>query len=310
MIRPSAPNAVATTTNVNAVPSSNDRDQSEAEVRPAMVLRKSSVNVGLRRIGTSSSNPQTTDRVIGEEPMEIRLEGDVGETITVGITMRTPGHDFELAVGFLRSEGLLQPGDVKKVAYCVKPIGVEQQYNIVTVAVRGAVPDGANRRLQLMSASCGICGTASLDAVALEIPVANKDTMTIDEATLIDLPDRLRAEQKLFALTGGVHGIALCTTVGEVLVTREDVGRHNAVDKTIGWATLQEKDLGAVVLVVSGRTSFEIVQKAAMSGIRMIVGVSAPSSLAVDAADRFGITLAGFVRNGGANIYTHDHRVL
>ncbi len=289
---------------------SNERDQPESETRPSMVLRKSSVNVGLRRIGNARSNGMTTDRVIGEEPMEIRIEGDRGESGTVGITMRTPGHDFELAVGFLRAEGLLRPGDLKQVAYCVKPIGVEQQYNIVTVAVRGSVPEGANRRLQSMSASCGICGTTSLDAVELEIPTLLTDSVFVDEQVLIDLPNRLRAEQKLFALTGGVHGISLCTAAGEILVTREDVGRHNAVDKVVGWATLHDVDLSTTVLVVSGRTSFEIVQKAAMSGIRVIVGVSAPSSLAIDAADRFGITLAGFVRNGGANVYTHDQRVI
>jgi FdhD protein len=275
-----------------------------------LAMRKNVVGVSMRSLGARAD--RRTDRVIGEEPLEIRVSGTVGDTVTAGVTMRTPGNDFELAVGFLRSEGLLTPVAVKKVAYCVRPIGVEQQYNIVTVELRGPVPDGANRRVHTMSASCGICGAATLDAVELEIPelVSCDAPLSISEQVLIELPDRMRAEQKLFTATGGVHGAALATVDGEIWVVREDVGRHNAVDKTIGWAVLQHLDPAAFALVVSGRTSFEIVQKAAMSGIQLIVGVSAPSSLAIDAAQRFGITLAGFVRDGGANVYSHVDRVV
>jgi FdhD protein len=289
-------------------------DRADAVSAAAAGLRKSSVSVPVQVIGLRG-NSAKSDRVIGEEPLEIRIEGTSNvegtqAAVTVGVTMRTPGHDFELAVGFLRSEGLLVPGDVKKVAYCVRPIGVEQQYNIVTVEVRGPVPDGANRRLQTMSASCGICGTATLDALELDLPEVAPTNARITEKVLLALPDRMRAEQKLFALTGGVHGASLATFDGDLLVTREDVGRHNAVDKTLGWAALAHHDLATPsVLVVSGRTSFEIVQKAAMSGVAVIAGVSAPSSLAINAADRFGVTLVGFVRDGSANVYSHQGRI-
>jgi FdhD protein len=302
----------------------------ELERRP---LRKSAVSVSVNRVAalagsgaaTSSANGSVLGRgsatVIGEEPLEIRVVDSNGESRQIAITMRTPGNDFELAVGFLVAEGIItDPSVVRAVAYCTKPIGVEQEYNIVTVSLSVAVADDAVRRSQTMSSSCGICGTTTLDAIELALPSrltnpANGDRgaepPTMSVAEFVALPDRLRTSQGLFDRTGGVHAAGLYGFDGTQLVVREDVGRHNAVDKCIGWATLAKfPSLSEVALFVSGRISFEIVQKAAMSGIALLGGVSAPTSLAIDAADRFGMTLAGFVRNGQATVYSHAHRLI
>jgi FdhD protein len=258
--------------------------------------------------------------VIGEEPLEIRVVDATSESRQIAITMRTPGNDFELAVGFLVAEGIIaSPDVVRSVAYCTKPIGVEQEYNIVTVGLSVTVAEDAVRRSQTMSSSCGICGTTTLDAIELALPSrlnnsasgplgSKQPTMSIAE--FVALPDRLRTAQGLFDRTGGVHAAGLYRFDGTQLVVREDVGRHNAVDKCVGWATLAKyEDLSDVALFVSGRISFEIVQKAAMSGVALLGGVSAPTSLAIDAADRFGMTLAGFVRNGQATVYSHPERL-
>ena len=262
--------------------------------------------------------------VIGEEPLEIRAVDGTGESRPIAITMRTPGNDFELAVGFLVAEGIIgDPSVVRSVAYCTKPIGVEQEYNIVTVALSVTLADDAVRRSQTMSSSCGICGTTTLDAIELALPsrltnLANRQGVgsagskqpTMSVAEFVALPDRLRTAQSLFDRTGGVHAAGLFAFDGTQLVVREDVGRHNAVDKCVGWATLaKHSDLSETALFVSGRISFEIVQKAAMSGIVLLGGVSAPTSLAIDAAERFGLTLAGFVRDGQATVYTHPERL-
>ncbi len=303
----------------------------ELERRP---LRKSAVNVSVHRVGVapldgspkeSAANGLAVGKgsatVIGEEPLEIRVVDATGESRQIAITMRTPGNDFELAVGFLVAEGIITDHSVvRSVAYCTKPIGVEQEYNIVTVALSIAVADDASRRSQPMSSSCGICGTATLDAIELAIPsrlmnsavgVSRDALPTMSVAEFVALPDRLRTSQGLFDRTGGVHAAGLYRFDGTPLAVREDVGRHNAVDKCVGWATLAKcEDLSDVVLFVSGRISFEIVQKAAMSGIALLGGVSAPTSLAIDAADRFGMTLAGFVRNGQATVYSHPGRLV
>jgi FdhD protein len=301
----------------------------ELERRP---LRKSAVSVSVNRVGVVPDGAPTVNgangpalgngsaTVIGEEPLEIRVVDATGESRQIAITMRTPGNDFELAVGFLVAEGIIgSPEVVRSVAYCTKPIGVEQEYNIVTVALSVTVADDAVRRSQTMSSSCGICGTTTLDAIELAIPSrlttsaggsfgTKASTMSIAE--FVALPDRLRAAQGLFDRTGGVHAAGLYRFDGTQLVVREDVGRHNAVDKCVGWASLAKyEDLSDVALFVSGRISFEIVQKAAMSGIGLLGGVSAPTSLAIDAADRFGMTLAGFVRNGQATVYSHPERL-
>ena len=279
-------------------------------VRPAM--RKASVDRSVVQI-TPTGRRVRKDRVAGEEPLEIRVVGPGAEPSTVAITMRTPGHDFALAVGFLLTEGVLQgKEDVKSVEYCTKGVGVEQLYNIVTVRLNRPVADGVSRRAMLTSASCGICGTSTLDDIESRLPPARsvKD-VNIDAQVLISLPDRLRSGQTIFDRTGGLHGVGLFDTDGNALFVREDIGRHNAVDKVIGESILAQSVLtSSTVLVVSGRVSFEIVQKAAMAGISIVAAVSAPSSLAIDAAERFGISLAGFVRDAGANIYSHAHRVI
>jgi FdhD protein len=250
------------------------------------------------------------DRLVTEEPMEIRAGGPGQEPVRVAVTMRTPGHDFELAVGFLATEGLLRSSDdVADVRYCRLPESEEQRYNVVTVGLRRPFDLAGHERHFAANASCGLCGKASLDQV--EVACAPLATGPLVAASVIaGLPDGLRAAQRVFDKTGGLHGAGLTTPAGEVVSVREDVGRHNAVDKLVGEAVLAgTMPLSERVLVVSGRISFEIVQKAAVAGIPVLCAVSAPSSLAVDAADRLGMTCVGFVRDGGFNVYSHPERL-
>ena len=275
-------------------------------------MRKASVDRPVVQLAADGSRKARRDRVAGEEPLEIRVVSPGAEPSTIAITMRTPGHDFALAVGFLTTEGILRGADdLRSVEYCTKGVGVEQKYNIVTVRTTRPPPDGLSRRALITSASCGICGTSTLDDLQASVPESRaNDSTVVEAALLVSLPDRLREEQTLFERTGGLHGVGLFDASGRMLFVREDIGRHNAVDKVIGEAVLAKHvTLAGALLVVSGRVSFEIVQKAAMVGISIIVAVSAASSLAIDAAERLGITLAGFVRNGRANLYTHTHRV-
>lgn len=257
-----------------------------------------------------STRTERPDRVVGEEPLEVRLHGPSQEPATVAVTMRTPGHDFELAVGFLLAEGLLHDQrEVRSVKYCDLPNGDSQQYNVVTVTSSLPVDVDERRRSVTVSASCGICGTASLDALKDRCPAipAGPD---IDAGVLTSLPTRLRRHQRLFEQTGGLHAAGLYDPDGRMLAVREDVGRHNAVDKLVGWAALGRRlPLDGAVLVVSGRVSFEIVQKAAVAGIATVAAVSAPSSLAVATARELGMTLAGFVREDRANLYSAPWRV-
>jgi FdhD protein len=248
------------------------------------------------------------DRLATEEPMEIRAEPPGGEQQPVAVTMRTPGHDFELAAGFLFSEGLIGPADVSGIRYCAVP-REEQHYNVVSVAVAQPLPELGAQRNFYSSSSCGICGKASLDAIDVRCaPVA--DGPAVEAAVLLSLPDQLRSAQDVFDRTGGLHAAALFDAGGRPLVVREDVGRHNAVDKVIGAQLLAEQlPLSDRILMVSGRASFEIVQKAAVAGVPIICAVSAPSSLAVDAARRFGITLVGFLRDDRFNVYTGEQRI-
>jgi FdhD protein len=264
------------------------------------------VRVTTVRDGTRRERP---DSLATEEPMEIRVQGPGQRAEPVAVTMRTPGADYELAVGFLFTEGLVGPGQVTRVAYCDDLEGEEQRYNVVTVTVDRAFDHGRLRRNFYATSSCGICGKAALDDVEVRCaPVAAGPVVTLD--VLISLPDRLRAKQRVFDRTGGLHAAGLFTTDGELLTLREDVGRHNAVDKVIGEQVLGERvPLADRMLQVSGRASFEIVQKAAMAGIPIVSAVSAPSSLAVEAGERFGMTIVGFVRDGGCNVYSRPERV-
>jgi FdhD protein len=248
------------------------------------------------------------DKVVTEEPMEIRVHGPGEEPRALAVTMRTPGNDFELAAGFCFTEGILaSTDDLDNIAYCLAGEG-EQEYNIVTVALRRTVGDTPERNF-VANASCGLCGKTTLDDVERRCaPVAAGPN--VGRSVITSLPGRLRAAQTVFDRTGGLHACALFAADGELLAVREDVGRHNALDKLIGNALLErELPLSDRVLMVSGRVSFEIVQKAASAGIPVLCAVSAPSSLAVDAAHRFGQTLVAFVRGDHANVYTYPDRV-
>jgi FdhD protein len=247
------------------------------------------------------------DTLVTEEPLEIRLSAG-GRTQTVAVTMRTPGNDFELATGFLHTEGLL-PGVPYQVSYCADVERADQQFNVVTVEVQGPPLEGAVRS-GIVSSACGVCGSASLDALRdrglRRVPVG----AVVPVDVLYGLPDALRAAQGVFDRTGGLHAAGLFTPDGSLVAAREDVGRHNAVDKLVGRAVLDERlPLGGTVLTVSGRCGYEIVQKAVCAGIPLVASVSAPSSLAVAVAEEFGVTLVGFLRGRRCNVYAGRERI-
>jgi FdhD protein len=249
------------------------------------------------------------DRLATEEPMEIRVHGPGEAPAPLVVTMRTPGNDFELAAGFCLTEGVISDSaEIASVAYCLGPNG-DQQFNVVTVALRRPVVDTLHERHFMANASCGVCGKTTLDEVEVRCaPVAPGPVVAA--STVLALPDRLGSSQSVFELTGGLHAAATFATDGTLVAVREDVGRHNALDKIVGDAVLARRlPLSALVLMVSGRLSFELVQKAAVAGIPILCAVSAPSSLAVKSALRFGQTLVGFVRDDRCNIYTHPERV-
>jgi FdhD protein len=257
--------------------------------------------------GVRSERPDT---LATEEPMEIRVGGPGEEAVQVAVTMRTPGADFELAVGFLFTEGLIASADVRRVAYCDDLDGEEQRYNVVTVTLGRAFEHDRLRRNFFATSSCGICGKAALDDVEVRCAPVDPGPL-VSASLLITLPDRLREKQRVFDRTGGLHAAGLFTGGGELVSLQEDVGRHNAVDKVVGEQVLAGRTpLSDHVLQVSGRASFEIVQKAAVAGIPILAAVSAPSSLAVEAGERFGMTIVGFVRDGRLNVYTHPERVV
>jgi FdhD protein len=249
------------------------------------------------------------DTLVGEEPMEIRAAGPGQEPVAVAITMRTPGSEAELAVGFLRTEGLIGDADVASIEFG-DPAALSQPDDTVIVRLKrpfdaSTVPE----RHFVATASCGICGKASLDEVAVRcdpIPVGP----VVERDTILALPGRLREGQAVFERTGGLHASGLFDPVGKLIALREDVGRHNALDKLVGWAVLAGlMPLNDRILMVSGRVSLEIVQKAAVAGIPIVCAVSAPSDLAVEAAERFGQTLIGFLRGDGFNVYAGRERI-
>ena len=253
------------------------------------------------------------DRLATEEPMEIRIGGPGQEPVPLAVTMRTPGNDFELAVGLCRSEGLVESvADVESVAYCLAAGtagATEQQYNVVTIRLRRPVLHDLRARRYLASSSCGICGKAALDEVEVRCrPVGSGPRVAASVVPM--LPGLLATHQRVFDETGGLHAAARFTAHGDLVAVREDVGRHNALDKLIGHALLAGAlPLDDQVLLVSGRMSFELVQKAAMAGIPVLCAVSAPSSLAVAAAERFGQTVVGFLRGTRFNVYAHAERI-
>ncbi len=278
-----------------------------------MALRPGSKTRARVRVISDGRERRRGDYLATEEPLEIRLVAG-GATERLAVTMRTPGNDFELAAGFLHGEGILIDREpLRGISYCTDPeLDAAQQYNVVNVELAsGALPDlrGLERHFYTSSA-CGVCGKASLDAIELRGCPLPQTGLLVDAEVLYGLPERLREAQGLFESTGGLHAAGLFTPTGQLECLREDVGRHNAVDKLVGWALLQgELPLADHILLVSGRASFEIMQKALAAGVPVVCAVSAPSSLAVDVAERFGMTLAGFLRGRRFNLYTGHDRV-
>ncbi|XVX21016.1 formate dehydrogenase accessory sulfurtransferase FdhD [Actinomycetota bacterium] len=264
--------------------------------------------------GSHPEGVRKVDTLAVEEPLEIRLDG-----AAYTVTMRTPGHDIELVHGLLAAEGIIRgPEDVREARYCAGAVADDESghavntYNVLEVLLAPGVGVPTERlRSTVTSSACGVCGTASIDLLRQQQRFdLRADTTTVDREILLALPDRLRAAQRTFDKTGGLHGVALFDADGRLLVAREDVGRHNATDKVLGWALLQGRlPASGCVLMVSGRTSFELAQKAVLAGVPVLAGVSAPSSLAVQLADEAGLTLAGFVRGDRMNIYSHPDRV-
>ncbi|EME21003.1 formate dehydrogenase accessory sulfurtransferase FdhD [Rhodococcus triatomae] len=260
------------------------------------------------RIGPNGS-VRRPDSLAVEEPLEIRMGG---RSLTV--TMRTPGHDIDLVHGFLLGEGIVRSAaDVAVIRYCD---GVDEDgantYNVLDVALAAGVPEPVVAQRNFLSTSaCGVCGKASLDAVRVKAPYdLTESTPTVSAEILAALPGSMRSRQRVFDSTGGLHAAGLFTSDGTILALREDVGRHNAVDKVLGWAVTERRvPLSEAILAVSGRASFELVQKAVVAGVPMLAAVSAPSSLAVDLAAESGLTLVGFLRGETMNVYTGEQRI-
>ena len=245
---------------------------------------------------------ESAELVVAEEPLEIRL-GDQA----VAVTMRTPGHDAELALGFMITEGVIEdPGTVVAVGHC------DENENVVDVRTQPGAPGvhPPSTRHFYASSSCGVCGKASIDAVRVRAPGLRADGLRVDAALLASLPGKLREVQPLFEATGALHAAGLFKADGELVCAREDVGRHNAVDKVVGWAAARERlPLAGHLLIVSGRVSFEIVQKAHVAGIPLVAAISGPSSLAVELARESGMTLVAFLRGPELFVYSGAERI-
>jgi FdhD protein len=262
-------------------------------------------------VGDNGTTTRRPDTLAVEEPLEVR----VGNA-ALNVTMRTPGDDFDLALGWLVTEGMLEdPGQVAQMMHCLDEDETgSPTYNVVDVTLApGARLDTSRaERATYTSSACGVCGTTSIDAIRARSRYAvSSDPVRLSPEVLVGLPEQLRARQEVFDRTGGLHAAGLFTASGEALVVREDIGRHNAVDKVVGWAARKGRlPLSGHVLAVSGRASFELVQKAVMAGIPALVAVSAPSSLAVELAQASGLTLAAFVRTPRMTLYAGAERVV
>ena len=284
---------------------------------PQPPLAASAVRTTVARVvGTTATH--ATDLLAVEAPLEISLgygPSEQRQTRSLAVTMRTPGHDAELVAGFLLSEGIVQqPADILHIAHHADPRRPEERGNVIRAELAPGVGLELDRleRHFYTTSSCGVCGKTSIAAVrATACPVLpTPDSPLVSAAIIHALPGRQRAAQAVFEQTGGLHATALFSAVGELLLLREDVGRHNAFDKVVGASLLAGQfPLGQQVVLVSGRASFELVQKAAMAGVAIMAAVGAPSSLAVEAAEEFGLTLLGFVRQERFNIYTHAQRI-
>ncbi len=275
--------------------------------RPVTRLQVTQVRGGVAR--------DVTDGLVTEEPLEIRVAPAGREAMSLAVTMRTPGHDFELVAGFLLSEGVIAGhGDIEAIRYCQRSEDTPQLYNVVTVDLRGSEElecalESARRNV-MTTAACGVCGVSSIEQLATRCdPVRMGTTIGLD--AVVNLVDELRPHQKVFAHTGGLHAAGLFDIhTGHMRVVREDVGRHNALDKLVGNGVLADRlPFDDCVLLLSGRIGFEMVQKAATAGVPIVAAVSAPSSLAVRTARALGVTLIGFVRDGDCTIYSHAERV-
>ncbi|HEX4834700.1 MAG TPA: formate dehydrogenase accessory sulfurtransferase FdhD [bacterium] len=290
-------------------------NRSDAGAGEPKAARTSTARRSVAQIRDSTAHARS-DVLAVEEPLEIRLYPPDGQPyVQVSVTMRTPGHDFELAAGFLYTEGILQGADqVQSLRYCTDPdLDGEQQYNIVNVVLRPGTsydPERLRRNFYTTS-SCGVCGKASIDAIHVRgICPVPEDAWVVEGEMFGRLEEQLRSSQAIFEKTGGLHAAGLFDGQGRLLALREDVGRHNAVDKLIGHAFLERLlPLHRHLMMVSGRASFEIMQKAAAAGIPIVAAVSAPSSLACDVARSFGMTLVGFVRGTRFSVYTGAHRI-
>jgi len=274
----------------------------------------SKVNLSITRVrGGLIAKTERRDSVVTEEPLEIRLAAG-SESRALAVTMRTPGADFELAAGFLFSEGVITAKQqMTSITYCVdRDLDEEQRYNVVNVRLRSeSLPDLPSlERHFTVNSACGVCGKAHLDAITQVAQPVTAD-WTLTPAQISAMSDGLRGSQALFDQTGGLHAAALFHKSGDLWAAREDVGRHNAFDKLVGWALMDDRlPLSECAVMVSGRASFELVQKAAMAGIPVFCAVSAPSHLAVRVAHRQNITLIGFLRGADFNIYTGEGRVM
>lgn len=269
------------------------------------MTRRPIVTIDVAATGQPRRRP---DDLVAEEPLEIRLRKE-----SLAVTMRTPGHDIDLALGFLLTEGVIADAEDVVTAQLCAGTDTPNTYNVVDVVLGPHVPPPVTdpSRNFYTTSSCGVCGKASIDAVRTRSRFdVTADPLTIDATVLTELPDRLRAAQRTFDRTGGLHAAGLFTAEGELLVLREDVGRHNAVDKVIGWALRDGRlPLAGHVLLVSGRASFELTQKAWMAGLPLLAAVSAPSTLAAELAEEAGMTLVGFLRGSSMNVYTGVQRV-
>jgi FdhD protein len=274
----------------------------------AAPARRPTTATNVLAVGTDGARLRP-DQLVTEEPLELRVHGPGEPPTALAVTMRTPGHDFELAAGFCRTEGIVtRPDDIETIAYCLNGEG-EQEYNVVTLRLRRPIVAEVTGRRFLSTSACGVCGKAALDE--LEVRCDPVGTGPVAAASVVrSLPARLEEHQRLFGETGGLHAAARFTPTGDLIAVREDVGRHNALDKLVGGALLERSlPLDDEMLVVSGRLSFELVQKAAVAGIPVLCAVSAPSSLAVATAERFGQTVVGFLRDDRFNVYAHPERI-
>jgi FdhD protein len=278
-------------------------------------MNKSSVKPHEVNKWIDQKSTPTPDVLAVEEPLEIRLNYiQNSERIErpLSVTMRTPGHDMELTLGFLYSEGIInQYSDIKAIRHCETVEKEEEKENVVKVVIEDTIEidqDTFQRNFYTTS-SCGVCGKSSIEAIEVQCPV-NNSTLSIDAQLITELPQKLRKAQTVFEFTGGLHASALFDSDGNIKILREDVGRHNALDKVVGARLFNESlPLENEILLLSGRTSFELVQKAARAGISIICAVGAPSSLAVELAEKQGITLIGFLKSTTFNVYSHPKRI-